>query len=382
MGGSADSSDGVCHVADITHRTSAFVIFIAIVVGSILFELLRHLLEHFAPDLFIPVIEGMWAELTILGFVALVLFQMAHTSWWEELSNNVFGDSETLLHIAEKVHFAVFWTMVAYLVLVFVLILLSRLVQRHWARLEASVLAVSEGSNKPVGMSRALMNRSDYASIRQEFITSHNMTQMYPHLPAPAPLPEEFDFSVYLYNVLARFLVKIVRLKLFTWAFLLVMFAAFYGISALAVKWQMLAFFIYGGSLVICALGIRWRLTSIVRHLTPDAGDSLIYHRNSVPDYADYDGNYYTGEAPHSTDWYELYEVAHPPQYTYGEYAEIVHPEPMYHNAAPYIQTRAQRTWAHKQVPHHTLSIFPHTLCPPTGHCLHAGSTAWDFSFG
>ena len=59
----------------------------------------------------------MWGELTVLGFLALITFMMVQSEVLQAVSELVFGDEMHMVHMFEKIHFALFFVLVFFLAL-------------------------------------------------------------------------------------------------------------------------------------------------------------------------------------------------------------------------------------------------------------------------
>eukprot|EP01012_Entosiphon_sulcatum_P012635 TRINITY_DN17958_c0_g1_i1.p1 TRINITY_DN17958_c0_g1~~TRINITY_DN17958_c0_g1_i1.p1 ORF type:complete len:629 (-),score=129.57 TRINITY_DN17958_c0_g1_i1:13-1899(-) len=253
--------------APIRFRAAALVLLISVIVFSIGFELLRHAIEHAAPIEFLPVVDAMWGALTVIGFVALVMFQFAHTNWWTSVSKKALEDETALLAVAERIHFAVFWTMVAYLLLILMLTLFSRMLRRHWRQLETFATvnarsAVREWQKRP-HPDPAMV----YRLLRQEFI--HPSTLEEEAATAQVPLDNTFDYAEYLFAVLAQFLGRVVRLRLATWLCILPLFFMLFVFTSAKLEYQIALVVLFGTSLAAIALCVRVYLGRILTNLIP-----------------------------------------------------------------------------------------------------------------
>ena len=61
------------------------------------------------------VLERIWSELTVLGFLALVTFLLTQSSALPALSSLAYGDDEHLIHLFESIHFSLFFVLVGFL---------------------------------------------------------------------------------------------------------------------------------------------------------------------------------------------------------------------------------------------------------------------------
>jgi len=98
----------------------------AIVLITILFEMAKDAILESASEHVRPIVLQMFQELTILGFLSLVVFFMAVTHWLQDLSALAFGPSEEaagyLGELVETTHYIIFLTMILNIIQVVVLV--------------------------------------------------------------------------------------------------------------------------------------------------------------------------------------------------------------------------------------------------------------------
>lgn len=81
-------------------------------------------------------INALFGEVTVLGFIALVTFFMIKSGIFQQLSMLIYGDQDHLLHLFETVHFGLFFTMMLYLGLVMWVLFVQVQTRNKWAELE------------------------------------------------------------------------------------------------------------------------------------------------------------------------------------------------------------------------------------------------------
>ena len=52
------------------------------------------------------VLSEVWAQLTVLGFLALATFLMVQSQFLQYVSGAIYGEEEHLVELFEKIHFA------------------------------------------------------------------------------------------------------------------------------------------------------------------------------------------------------------------------------------------------------------------------------------
>jgi Ca2+-binding EF-hand superfamily protein len=82
------------------------------------------------------VVEALFGEVTVLGFIALITFFMIKSGVFETISLIVYHDDSHALHLFEDVHFALFFTMMLYLALVLWVLYVQKRTSAKWKELE------------------------------------------------------------------------------------------------------------------------------------------------------------------------------------------------------------------------------------------------------
>jgi len=204
------------------------------------FEWLKEHLEHAVTEDLEPVIEKLFGEMTVLGFLSMVTFILNEAGFFRFLSFKIYGeneDGEELLEVFEVVHFAIFFVMVFFFVQVVVLIRQAMWMEEQWHKMDREKMndvpvtfksRVYSGcwtklrhSNSFLALFPFFRNLGDEAKLartyfyilRQEFILDRSLE--YPFLPAPESqqVNQDFNFGRYLGFCLVNFLTHIVEVK-------------------------------------------------------------------------------------------------------------------------------------------------------------------------
>ena len=99
---------------------------------TIIFENIKHFLEHKVPPMMSAVLSALFGELTVLGFLALYAFFMLQTGVIQTASVLVYGDSERMVHLFEEIHFLLFFVIVIFLLQAFALVRALMAVEQAW----------------------------------------------------------------------------------------------------------------------------------------------------------------------------------------------------------------------------------------------------------
>ena len=143
-GGAHGGAEGH-HDTLVLDMQSTLVIVAMLIFVTILFEKARHHLEDTVPPLMKDVLTALFAELTVLGFIALYAFFMLQTGLLTVVSQKVYGESEHLLHLFETVHFSLFFVMVIFLFQAFILLRTLISVEDVWLETEAVIRQYNRG---------------------------------------------------------------------------------------------------------------------------------------------------------------------------------------------------------------------------------------------
>ncbi|KAL1510146.1 hypothetical protein AB1Y20_006478 [Prymnesium parvum] len=207
---------------------------------TILFEILKHQLEHHVPPMMTSVLQALFGELTVLGFIALFAYFMLRLGFLGWASLMVFGDEEHLVHLFEDVHFLLFFAVI--------LVRASLKAESYWMSVESLVSqhrrdAETRASFAPVVaqllvtykagkadccrrfcLPRVLWSYREaeareelrYALIRDRFVSPSGGPI------AKAPLPTDFEFSGYLRREMINIVAHSLHVSVNTWLVVIV----------------------------------------------------------------------------------------------------------------------------------------------------------------
>ena len=89
---------------------------VVLITVTIIFEIAKHHLEHNCPPMMQAILQAMFGELTVLGFIALYTYFMLRLGVLEWVSLQIYHDPEHLIHLFEDIHFMLFFVMLTFLV--------------------------------------------------------------------------------------------------------------------------------------------------------------------------------------------------------------------------------------------------------------------------
>lgn len=212
-----------------------------LVLFTLLFEKVKeHIVEEVKGSPNEPIVSSIFAELTVLGFLALVCF-MINQFGLDHLSAMVFGPTEEekleLGEMVESIHMVIFLVMMIFVAEALGMLVIARGNGMHWHKQEGRVLTTlqridiakewKEMNVDPPDSWELYWQWSDKARkykemrslmvfmlLRQEFINDENEDLA---LTSAASLPRDFSFTLYLAKVLGERLGEIVELPIAQW---------------------------------------------------------------------------------------------------------------------------------------------------------------------
>ena len=98
---------------------------LCIVVLSLGFEFAKDRLQRATPKELHAMLDQMFSELTLLGFIGILLFFAEQSVAVADYSERVFGDPDTISDCAEEVHMTLFLVMLVYLGMVVCLVVVG-----------------------------------------------------------------------------------------------------------------------------------------------------------------------------------------------------------------------------------------------------------------
>jgi hypothetical protein len=229
---------------------------LVLILLTIGFELMEDYLEESASRNMKPIIEKLFGEMTVLGFLSAFTFVVTKAGSFERLGEHLFGSthSEELLEIFENAHFIIFFIMVFFVVQVLVLVheageteqeflAMERAVRdpdANWAeraascqqhRLQQSLLRSYTSllfRNKAVEKEEDLLL---FKAVRDEFVLDRDLD--YPFRPSEERVDENFNFGRYLSACMGSVLTSVVQVNIITWLFFAAATVVYYGYALL-----------------------------------------------------------------------------------------------------------------------------------------------------
>jgi hypothetical protein len=138
------SSEEEAELDPVVQSSSVVVILSLMILFSVLFEHTKEkLLEETKPEL-LPVVNSLFGELTLLGFIGLALFLLDKLEIVSEFSAEFFGEEGYVGELCESVHMALFLVMLLFLGNVIGLVMFAQSASKLWKSWEERILDKSQ----------------------------------------------------------------------------------------------------------------------------------------------------------------------------------------------------------------------------------------------
>jgi hypothetical protein len=216
-------------------------IVILLILLTVVFEAIKEFLEEAVNDDMKIILEKLFGELTVLGFLAMVTFIITTTGYFSILSKRLFGENEELLEYFESVHFSIFFIMIFFVCQVLVLVKEAAQTEKEWTALDrlcrlhpedvttaASVRgAIQTGPSRGNSFSALmpLLRNNDaeekedeliFKALRFEFILERSSEAPFEPVPEEKRIENDFNFGRYLSLSLTHLLTHVVEVRIVT----------------------------------------------------------------------------------------------------------------------------------------------------------------------
>ena len=253
---------------------------------TIAFEFIKEHLEEGATRNLRPLVDKLFGEMTVLGFLSIVTFAITKAGWFTALSDAFFGEDNELLEIFEFVHFTIFFIMIFFVVQVLVLVAAATDTEKQWIEMDKTARDPSlleewerraesyyddskakrrrsfQKAREVTGLlpfirDQKAQTKEDqilFKALRDEFVLERS--PHYPFHPAPEEkrVSSDFNFGRYLGMNQGSMLTQVVEVSIITWTFYALLTVIYYVYVILVnenVTVRVLKLFVsYGASMV------------------------------------------------------------------------------------------------------------------------------------
>lgn len=253
---------------DWTFATSTTIVCIVLLlIGiTISFDWLKeHVIEH-TNNHMKPVIESLFGEMTVLGFLSVSTFVISKSGLFEMLSVAIFGEGDEFLEMFETVHYCLFFVMILFVVQVLVLAREGEEIEAEWLKMDRvcrdpeffnkiylqrqKSMALRKNKEKsnfyktiramvllmPYFRDKEREARDDkllFHAMREEFILERSLIPPFQPANPDHRVPDDFNFGRYLSVCLGHTLSEIVEVHILTWMFMAVLTTLVYSVILL-----------------------------------------------------------------------------------------------------------------------------------------------------
>ena len=273
---------------------------------TVAFELAKHKVEHDTPPMYQAVLQAMFGELTVLGFIALYTYFMLRLGVLEWFSLQIYHDPEHLIHLFEDIHFMLFFVMLVFLLQAVLLVNASLIAESRWMAIDKTMSALAGPIDMPAGKGpwagpliarfgatvqaagqscmrcpwpvwgyrlEEAKEQAEYALLRDRFVhpPKGESASVGSHMPV---LPADFELSAYLRRCCTHEAAHVLHVTPTTWMLVLLFIGAtfegpVYSHEKAHLDADSTWVIVLGWSLWLFSMVVRWKVQSVQAALTP-----------------------------------------------------------------------------------------------------------------
>lgn len=219
-------ADGEAHhndadVVEGVELATLVVIVLLLILLTIVFEEIKHHVEHHVPDSLVSVVDRLFGELMVLGFLSIVTFILSESHVFAEISIHIFGEDEAgeFGEYFEFVHYSIFLLMVIFCAKVIELVFSAKDNHQMWHKMERCVRQKKHGDSMSDSMRGLLkegtglrrystvyrmfgknigdkpeLNQLLYEGFREEFMLERSLEYPFEPISPEARVDSNFNF--------------------------------------------------------------------------------------------------------------------------------------------------------------------------------------------
>merc|ERR1719232_1344005 len=258
---------------------SVVCIIILLNVLTVGFEALEEYVKESSSKDTMPIINAMFGEMTVLGFLSMFTFLISQFDFISTLSDHIFGESEFLIEILEVIHYTLFFVMIFFIMQALLSAKQNMLTQEKWLRMELVARdqchmknfimeqkmrgvnirkLVYDAFHSPEkfelfskGTGAKIGDQLLFYGLREEFLKDRSPLSFEP-ASKEKRVPDEFNFGRYLGVCMGKILTDIVCIRSSTWFFFIFVTLLMYSVAVctnynttvLAWVWVFLGYFV------------------------------------------------------------------------------------------------------------------------------------------
>jgi hypothetical protein len=210
---------------------------LVLILCTVAFETIKEYLEEQVNAEMGIILEKLNGELTVLGFLAMIMFICTTTGYFEILSEHLFGKEEELLEYMESVHFSIFFIMIFFVFQVVVLVKEAEKLEEEWSALDqlcrldpndvTTAASLRKAHKKRLfrgnsfstllnSVAEAKEDEVIFKALRSEFILERGIEAPFKPAPEEKRIEDDFDFGRYLSISLTHLLTHVVDVRIAT----------------------------------------------------------------------------------------------------------------------------------------------------------------------
>jgi hypothetical protein len=222
--------------------TSIFLLITVLIALTICFEYGKESLMEATSKRMLVVLDVLFSEMTVLGFLSLITFTITQTHELDELSVRMFEDidnedekTKLLTETLEIVHMDLFLVMIIFVLQTLSLMRLGGITEKNWAASDKSVgemKELQEARNVLIEMNDTPLKwyqfkqqhrrheaelLFEYASMKKEFCQGRDVCPPFKIFEQKHQLPINFDYAAYLGSCLSSFMAELIEMNVKTW---------------------------------------------------------------------------------------------------------------------------------------------------------------------
>lgn len=253
-----------------------------LVIISLTFETLKEVLLERTSENMLPIMNSLFGELTLLGFIGLSLYLVFQTKCIMSLLERTFpNDEKGIEERGEQVHMALFMIMVIFLAQAVAMARMGEATQRKWKAWE-----VRKGlllSTRTCASAKRFLDASYLALLVQPYFAPRlrslifSMTRIQFVRGYDLAAETEFDFANYLGIALGRTFAELVEVPIKTWLGLEVCLIVFFFLDGMMSPSIRIVLWISLGYVVLTmAFVVHAKMRLVLRHHVRDKVEKLL----------------------------------------------------------------------------------------------------------
>jgi Ca2+-binding EF-hand superfamily protein len=300
---------------DLTCIVGIALVLIALTIG---FEHFKEHLEESVPNDMVLILEKLFGELTVLGFLAMVVFFVHQSGTLGHISKAIGQEEHEMAEYVEYVHYTIFFIMVGFVVQVLVLVKEAAETENQWLEMDETCREHLDSSERNQSLTveeeqalhdvhrktwytqflPQLGNKRDervedkliFQALRKEFLLERSADEPFQPVEMDRRLNDDFNFGRYLALAHTHILTHVVEVQHGTWFCFACGTVAFYTLALLvrqdlwilAWVWIVVGWAVYLFNIVFERHLVKLRNMFLPRHILAVMGHTPVAFRDEL----------------------------------------------------------------------------------------------------